>query len=101
LTPQNPDVFSSIRIAVAASQSAAWTPPLPVTASESMFASPAAVVASRRMLFQPAVRLTVRLTVVQLVHTPVDGKSTVATLAPLIFTLPGRAVEPLAKRHSN
>jgi hypothetical protein len=57
------------------------------------------VVASRRILFQPAFRVTVLLTVVQLFHTPVEGNPTDATLAPLTFTLPGRLVEPLAKRH--
>src|SRR5688500_7592428 len=100
-TRQKPVVFSSIRISVVGPlQLAACTVLPPVTASESMFANPAAVVDSRRMLFRPAVRYAVVLIVVQLVHTPVDGKLTVVTVVPSTFTLPGRAVEPLAKRHS-
>jgi hypothetical protein len=81
-------------------QLAAWGE-LPVTVSESMFANPPLVVATSRMLFVPAFRKTFALTTVQVVQEPVDGKSSVVTFTPLICTLPGRLLEPLANRHSS
>jgi hypothetical protein len=70
---------------------------LPVTVSESIFASPSLPVATRLILFWPLFNGTFALTDVQLVHEPVDGNPTVATLAPLICTLPDRLLlEPFA-----
>ena len=69
---------------------------LPVTVSESILASPPLLVATRLMLLWPAFKKTFALTTVQLVHEPVEGKSTVVTFAPLICTLPGRLLEPFA-----
>lgn len=81
-------------------QSAAWGL-LPDTVRESMLANPPLLVATRLMLFQPEFKFTFAYTIVQLVHEPVDGKSTVVMLAPLTCTLPGRLLAPLAKRHSS
>jgi len=43
------------------------------TASESIFARPAMVVVSRRILFKPAFKATVVLIAVKLLYAPVDG----------------------------
>jgi hypothetical protein len=74
---------------------------LPVTVSESMFARPPLVVATRLMLLAPAFRNTFALTTVQLVHAPVVGKSTLVTVPPFTCTFAGRLLEPLAYRHSS
>jgi hypothetical protein len=69
---------------------------LPVTVSESIFAKPPLVVATRLMPFVPAFKKTLALTTVQLVQEPVEGKSTLVAVPPLICTTAGRLPDSLA-----
>jgi hypothetical protein len=70
--------------------------PLPVTVRESMFANPPLLVATRLISLCPAFRNTFALANVQLVQEPVEGKSVLVTVPPLICTLPGRLLDPFA-----